>query len=205
MGDDPTVFVVDDDEAARDSLTILLEASGFRVAAFASAEAFLATHDPGRRGCALIDVRMPGMDGLQLQRELRARDIGLPAIVITGHGDVPLAVAAMKAGAIDFIEKPYAETALLEAVRRGLAFADEVGREARLAAVARERIGRLTPREREVLIQLVHGHPNKAVARNLSLSPRTVEIHRARVMEKLEAKSLPEVVRLALAAGIDIG
>jgi two-component system response regulator FixJ len=205
MADDPTVFVVDDDEAVRESLAILLQASGFRVEAFASAEAFLAAHDRGRPGCVLIDVRMPGMDGLELQRALKARDVGLPAIVVTGHGDVPLAVQAMKQGAIDFIEKPYDESTLLAAVRRGLALAEDAAREVETAALARRRMARLTPRELDVLRELLAGRPNKAIARALGISPRTVEIHRARVMEKLEARSLSEAVRLALAAGLETG
>lgn len=197
-----TVFIADDDEAVRDSLQILLETAGHRVRSFASGNDLLAALQPADEGCLVIDVRMPGLDGLEVQDRLRAGHIGLPVVVITGHGDVPLAVRAMKAGAIDFVEKPFTEEAILAAVERAL----EVGRRRHKAelgsAEASARLAHLSEREREVLQLLVAGKPNKVIAYELSISPRTVEIHRARVMEKTRARSLSELVLLAVAAGI---
>ncbi|MGQ0662269.1 MAG: response regulator FixJ [Pseudomonadota bacterium] len=202
MEAEPTIFIVDDDAAVRDSLQALLEAAGLRVEAYDSGARFLDGYRPPRHGCALIDLRMPGMDGLAVQRALAGRDPGLPVIVVTGHGDVPLAVSAMKAGAVDFIEKPFTEKAILDSVRHALDRATRARRAAADAARAAERIAALTPRERQVLDQLVLGRPNKQIAFELEISPRTVEIHRARVMEKMQARSLSEIVRLALAAGL---
>jgi two-component system response regulator FixJ len=197
-----TVLVADDDEAVRDSLKILLEAAGYRVRTFASGSEFLASARPMGEACLVIDVRMPGLGGLEVQERLQAEGAVLPVVVITGHGDVPLAVRAMKAGAVDFVEKPFTETVILEAVERAF----EIGRRrpgtGMAAAEAEARIAELTGREREVLDRLVAGKPNKVIAYELSISPRTVEIHRARVMEKTRAKSLSELVVMALAAGI---
>ena len=193
------IHVVDDDEAIRDSLRLLLEASGLAVQTHASPTAFLQAA-PGLAGCVLTDVRMPAMDGLELQRQLNERGVRLPVIVMTGQGDVPLAVRAMQAGAVDFLEKPLDGDRLLEAVRRAL---DENRRrqEARAtAAEAQSRLAALTPREREVLDLLVTGLSNKAVGNELGASPRTIEVHRSRILEKLQARSLPELVRLVLAA-----
>ncbi|HEV2303229.1 MAG TPA: response regulator FixJ [Stellaceae bacterium] len=201
----PTVLVADDDEAVRDSLQILLEAAGYRVETYASGSDFLAAARPAGEACLVIDVRMPGLGGLEVQERLQAEGAGLPVVVITGHGDVPLAVRAMKAGAVDFVEKPFSETAILGAVERAL----EIGRRHQgggmVAAEAEARVARLSGREREVLDRLVAGKPNKVIAYELSISPRTVEIHRARVMEKTGARSLPELVLMALAAGISPG
>ena len=197
----PTVLIADDDEAVRDSLQILLEASGYRVRSFASGSEFLSAARPEGEACLVIDVRMPGLGGLEVQERLQAEGAALPVVVITGHGEVPLAVRAMKAGAVDFVEKPFSESVILGAVERAL----EIGRRQEggvAAAEAKARIGRLSGREREVLDRLVAGKPNKVIAHELSISPRTVEIHRARVMEKTGAKSLSELVVLALAAGI---
>ena len=200
--DQATIFVVDDDSAVRDSLTLLLETSGYRVASYASGRAFLEALPPGGSGCVLVDVLMPDMGGFEVQQKLLQREVQLPVIVITGHGDVPLAVRAMKAGAADFIEKPYAEDALLAAVERALQV-DRASRGERAAVAAiRERAAQLTVREREVLAQLVAGHPNKVIAYRLSISPRTVEIHRARVMDKMEACTLSDLVRMALEADL---
>lgn len=200
-----TVFIVDDDESVRESLSALLEAQGLTAVAFASAEAFLLGYQPAAPACAVIDLRMPGMDGLTLLEHLRGRGITLPVLVVTGHGDVPLAVRAMKAGATDFIEKPYANAALLEALGRALASA-QAGTAAQIdTADTRARIDALTPRERDVLQQLVIGHPNKIIAHHLNISPRTVEIHRANVMKKMNADSLSHLVRLALGAGLPDG
>jgi two-component system response regulator FixJ len=199
--DSQTVFVVDDDPAVRDSLQAMLSAAGYRCTMFASGADFLAS-DPGvHRGCVLVDVRMPGMDGLELQRQLKARGIGLPVIFMTGFGEVPLAVEAMKAGAVDFVEKPSTLAVLEDCIDRALAIGAASQQAAAEAAAARERIERLTPRERDVLRLLVAGKPNKIIAFELSISPRTVEIHRARVMDKMAVKSLSELVRLSLAAG----
>jgi len=196
------IFVVDDDDAIRESLELLLEASGFRTVGFPSGERFLDALAQDAAGCALVDVSMPGMGGLDVQEALNRRHSPLPVIVMTGHGDVPLAVAAMRAGAADFIEKPFSDETILASIARAL----ERGMEARAAqaeaAAAAAGIDRLTEREREVMVELVAGHPNKVIAHHLSISPRTVEIHRARVMEKMQARSLSDLVRMALAAGI---
>lgn len=201
MTDELTVFIVDDDEAVRDSLDALLGAEGLRSQAFATGEAFMAACTPESRGCVLLDVRLPGVDGLTLQQRLGDGGIRLPVIIMTGHGDIPMAVKAMKAGAADFIEKPFDDGRLMETVRRALkaAAAPPAGAD----ETARRRLARLTPRETDVLKGLVKGRLNKIIAYELGISPRTVEIHRARVMEKLGVKSLSEVVRIALAAGLD--
>ncbi|HXV26043.1 MAG TPA: response regulator FixJ [Alphaproteobacteria bacterium] len=196
------VFVVDDDDAVRDSLSLLLEAAGHRVETFESAARLLATLTPDRQGCVIADVRMPGMDGLELQQQLLARNIRLPVIIITGHGDVPIAVRAMKAGAIDFLEKPFADEAILDTVRLAFARNERPRFQHDPEGITGERLAQLTQREREVLSAMVAGHPNKVIAHLLNISPRTVEIHRARVMEKTGARSLSHLVRLALEAGV---
>jgi FixJ family two-component response regulator len=194
-----TVFVVDDDEGVRSSLRILLEAAGHRAQAFASAREFLDRYQADQAGCLVLDVRMPGMDGMALQRELSQRHALLPIIFVTGHGDVPLAVEAMKNGAFDFMQKPFGPAELLERVARALA-ADA---EARADAAQRDDILRryaaLTPREREVMAMIVDGLANKVIAIDLALSERTVEIHRSRVMEKMGTRSVAHLVRLAIA------
>ena len=200
MTDAETIFIVDDDEAVRMSLAALLEMEGFATATFESAAAFLASDGPGRPGCLIADVRMPDMDGLELQEELVRRQAGLPVIVVTGHGDVPLAVRAMKAGAVDFLEKPYDEGLLLSAIRRALAESEQASERAAAAKEAQARIATLTERERQVLDLLAAGRPNKIIAYELDISPRTVEIHRARVMDKMQAKNLAELVRMVVAA-----
>lgn len=196
MAEKTTVFVVDDDEAVRDSLEALLQTRGFEVRTFDSALAFLDAIDANARGCVLTDVRMPEMDGLELQRRLAGH---LPVVVLSGHGDIPMAVQAMRDGAVDFIEKPYSDDTILHAVARAAALIEPRARTAAGKAEARARLARLTPREREVLDRLVEGMQNKAIAHALEISPRTVEIHRANVMEKMEAKSLSDLVRMALA------
>jgi two-component system response regulator FixJ len=198
MADMPVIYVVDDDEPVRDSLAVLLEAEGFAVCACASAEALRKAVPLASQGCVLLDVRMPGEDGLSLLAWLSGQPDGLPVIMITGHGDVAMAVRAMKQGAIDFIEKPFVPDELLAAVRAA------IGRQVLpIAPAANGALPLLTPREREVLEQLVIGRSNKLIGRALGISPRTVEIHRARLMEKMQADSLPQLVRMALAAGID--
>ncbi|HET6182564.1 MAG TPA: response regulator FixJ [Acetobacteraceae bacterium] len=191
----PVVHVVDDDASVRQSLEFLLGTGGFAVRLYDSARALLDAA-PAPPGCVLTDVRMPGMDGIELLQQMRRRGVDIPVVVMTGHGDVPLAVRAMKSGAIDFLEKPFSDEALFAALRR----AEEEG-ERRAAARARaaeavRRIAALTPREREVFALLVQGLPTKAIANKLGASPRTIEVHRARVMEKLAAHSLPDLVRL---------
>jgi two-component system response regulator FixJ len=193
-----TVFVVDDDQAMRNSLKWLISSVGMRVECFASADDFLAGNHSGRPGCLLLDVRMPGMSGLELQEVLAERDTHLPVIIITGHGDVPMAVRALKAGAIDFIEKPFNDELLLDAIRNALAL-DERRRDLQeeRAQVA-ERLSQLTPREREVMDMVTDGKSNKEIATGLGVSAKTVEAHRARVMEKMRAGSLAELVRMAM-------
>ena len=203
--DNQTVFVVDDDEAVRDSLGALLESVGFEVESFGSGADFLDfldRLDPKRGGCIVLDVRMPGLGGLEIQEKLAEKRIALPVIIITGHGDVPIAVQAIKAGAIDFIEKPFGDDVILESVGRALEQGRRNKRDASSAAEIEARLARLTPRERDVLEQLVIGNPNKIIAYELAISPRTVEIHRARVIEKMEARSLSHLVRLALTVGV---
>jgi two-component system, LuxR family, response regulator FixJ len=202
MPADQSIYVVDDDEAVRDSLSLLLEARGYTVRSFAAALQFLAAAPTLRPGCLIADIRMPEMDGLELQQRLIARAFQFPLIVITGHGDVPLAVRAMKAGAVDFIEKPFAAETILNSAAAALARLAEPQAHAPLAAVAAARLALLTPREREVLQGLLAGLPNKSIAYDLAISPRTVEIHRARVMDKMGARSLSELICMSLAAGL---
>ena len=199
MSGTSTVHVVDDDEAMRESLRVLLEASGFAVRTHASAGGFLASGPVGL-GCVLTDVRMPGMDGLELLRRLHDQDIRLPVVVMTGQGDIAIAVQAMKAGAVDFLEKPFDDEALFEAIRRAQEQNKRLREIAATSAEAASRLATLTPRERVVFDLLVTGLPNKAIANTLGASPRTIEVHRARVFEKLKANNLPDLVRLLLTA-----
>jgi len=203
MAQDPTIFIVDDDDAIRDSLQLLLDAAGFKqVSVYGSSRRFLETAAPQPGDCLLLDVRMPDMDGLELQAELNRRGIRLPVIIMTGHGDVPIAVRAMKAGAEDFIEKPFSDAVLLESLRRALARSLAMTKQSEEAGETMRRLATLTAREREVLGGMIAGRPNKVIAYDLSISPRTVEIHRARVMDKMQARSLSALVRMALAAGV---
>lgn len=195
-----TVHVVDDDAAIRDALRLLLKSSGMRVETYASAEQFLGACRPPLSGCLLVDVRMPDMSGLELQERLATHGIRLPVIVITGHGDIAMAVRAMKAGAVDFIEKPFDNAALLACLRSALARAADARRHEMELAEMTGRLARLTHREREVMAFLVAGKSNKVIAAGLEISTRTVEVHRAKIMEKLEARSLADVVRIALAS-----
>jgi len=198
---DPVVHVIDDDEAVRQALAFLLASSGFPVRIYDSAGAFLDALTALQPGCVLTDVRMPGMSGLELQRELVARRIALPVIVMTGHGDVALAVEAMKAGAVDFIEKPFSDDIILTAIRTAF---DRFTRDTEQNGVASEvqaRLRSLSQREREVLDGLISGLPNKTIAYDLNISARTVEVHRANLMTKMGASSLPELVRMVLLSG----
>jgi FixJ family two-component response regulator len=196
---DSTVFVIDDDEAVRKALAFLLRTAGLAVETFASAQAFLAGYDPKRRGCLVLDVRMPQMTGLELQQELNARGWRLPAIVITGHGTVPTAIAALRAGAFDFIEKPFRDEVLLESVQRALAFDETARQQQAKRADLERRAALLTPREREIMDLIAEGESNKTIARRLGISFRTVEIHRARVMEKMQARTTSDLIRMAIA------
>jgi FixJ family two-component response regulator len=194
----PTVFVVDDDEAVRNSLRLLLRSVGLNATALASAPEFLAKYDPAQSGCLVLDVRMPGMSGLELQQQLNVRGAIIPVIFITGHGDVPMAVESMQHGAFHFLQKPFRDQDLLDCIQRALE-KDRLAR-AELAQKSRirERLQSLTPREREVLSLVTAGKPNKVMAADLGVSQRTVEIHRARVMEKMAAGSLAQLVRMVM-------
>ena len=197
------VYLVDDDEAIRRSAGFMLKTSGFQVKAYVSGVELLKDVRELSPGCILLDARMPEMDGLQVQQALQERGIGHPVIVMTGHGDVTVAVQAMKAGAVDFIEKPFEKAQLLSALEEGFSRIAQAGRSTKRADEARVRLQALTPRERDVLEGLVRGHPNKTIAYGLDISPRTVEIHRANLMGKLGVASLSEALRIAFAAGLD--
>ena len=196
------VYVVDDDEAIRRSLSFMLRTSGHKVELFTCGEEFLKGAQKLEPGCVLLDIRMPGMDGLEVQKVMADHGVSLPVIIMTGHGDVGLAVRAMKAGAIDFIEKPFEKATLMSALEQGFARLGEHDVRKLRAQEAATRLEVLTPRERDVLKGLVEGLPNKSIAYDLGISPRTVEIHRANLMTKLEVKSLSEALRIAFAAGL---
>ncbi len=196
MNPEPTVFIIDDDEAVRRFLSGLIASVGLHVETYASAQEFLDANEPSQPGCLLLDIRMPGMSGLELQKELASRDIRIPIIILTGHGNVQVAVHAMKAGAVDFIEKPFNNELLLDRIQ--MAVAESV--DADTTRVKQDEIALrmelLTPREHQVLDIVAAGETNKAVARRLDISEKTVEIHRARVMEKMQAKSLADLVKM---------
>ncbi len=197
--DDPTVFIVDDDPDVRDALAMLLESMGRRVEAWASADGFLGDYDPERPGCLILDVRLPGMNGLTAQSELARRGVDLPVIFISGHGDIPMAVRAVRAGALDFLEKPFSDQAVLDCVDRALAMDRERRSEREAEAEVCARVATLTPREHEVMDKLIEGKVNKIVARELDCSTRTVEIHRARVLQKMGVDNVSQLVRRVLA------
>lgn len=200
MAHDAVVHLIDDDDAVRQSLAFMLSASGYAVRVYESAQLFLDAVPTLQPGCIVTDVRMPGMDGLELQLRLKALNVAMPVIVITGHGDVPLAVQAMKAGAVDFIEKPFGDESLLSAIRVavGRQTLDAV-RAAEIAGI-RARMATLSTREMEVLEGLVQGHPNKTIAYDLQISARTVEVHRANVMTKMSASTLSDLLRMVFIA-----
>jgi FixJ family two-component response regulator len=200
----PTVYVIDDDASVRRALTLLLSSLDIAVQGFESAEEFLEAYTAGDPGCLVLDVRMPRMSGLELQRELTARAMEIPIVFITGHGDVPMSVRAMKYGAVDFLLKPFNDQQLLDAIHEALAADDGLRKTKALREEAQERLANLTPREREVLILVVDGSTNKEVGNALGAAEKTIKIHRSRVMKKMQAGSLPELVRLAQAAGISI-
>jgi two-component system response regulator FixJ len=202
MASEGIVHVIDDDDAVRESLEFLLRSAKVSVRTYDSAVTFLECSLNPRSGCIITDVRMPGIDGIELLRRLQERDVRVPVIIITGHGDVPLAVEAMRIGAMDFLEKPFDDEVLLSSVRSALSRHEKGAQEGAERAAIQERLAALSNRERQVLEGLIAGYPNKTIAYDLGISPRTVEIYRANVMTKREAKSLSELVRLALVAGI---
>jgi len=201
MAEPGTVFIIDDDEAVRDSLSWLVKSTGLQAETFASADDFLQGYGEDRPGCLILDIRMPGMNGLELQSVLRERDFRLPIIIISGHADVPMAVRALKAGAFDFIEKPFNDELLLDLVQRALEKDAKERENMAETDELRARMASLTPREKEVLELVVAGAANKQISSELGVSLKTVEAHRARVMDKLRAESLSHLVRMAVAAG----
>lgn len=199
----PTVFVVDDDAAVRDALSLLISLKGLRTAVFASAEDFLVTYSPDWRGCLLTDLQMPRMHGLELQRALKERNSILPVVVLTAHGDVTTARTALKDGAVDFLEKPVNDDVLIDVLGNALRIDEERHKTATGRAETLERLGRLTSRERDVLQLLAEGLQHREIAERLQISSRTVEVYKARMMEKLQLRSLAEIIRLAAAtAGV---
>jgi two-component system response regulator FixJ len=205
MSNRPTrIFVVDDDAGVRESLEALLFSAGFETELYASAADFLDRFEPTDAACLLLDVRMPGMDGLTLLETLGAQRGGIPVVMMTAHGDVPMAVRAMRAGAADFVEKPFARDHLLDIIRRASSRAAPAVPAAQpIDPQLESRFAELTPRESEVMQRMVIGEPNKVIAHQLGISPRTVEVHRGRVMSKTGAKSLSHLVRMAIHAGLD--
>ncbi len=201
QGAHPTIFIVDDDSAVRDALKFLMRSVGHPVETFGSAQEFLQSYSDDRPGCLVLDIRMPGMSGLELQQKLVEQRAIVPIIFITGHGDVPMAVEAMQAGAVDFIQKPFRDQDLLDRINQALE--KDVANRAALGELnaIREKLVSLTPREREVMDLVVRGKANKVIAGDLNLSQRTVEIHRAHVMEKMNAASLAHLVRMILELG----
>jgi two-component system response regulator TtrR len=201
VGTTGVVYVVDDDDAVRDSVQWLLEASRYRVIGFDSAERFLMNHDPAAIAVAILDVRMPGMSGLELQEELLKRKSQLPIIFITGHGDVPMAVSTMKKGAVDFIEKPFDQAALKALVERMLTEARERASQSERQRLSEALLSKLTPREQQVLERIVAGRLNKQIADDLGISIKTVEAHRANIMDKMNANTVADLMRTVLAGG----
>jgi two-component system response regulator FixJ len=205
MGSKRTIHLVDDEEAIRRSAGFMLRTSGFAVEAYPSGVAFLKVVRSVEPGCILLDVRMPEMDGLEVQTTLAQLGVTMPVIVLTGHGDVSIAVRAMKAGAVDFLEKPFEKAGLLAAIEQAFVRLDDADAHSARAGEARVRIAALTGREQDVLQGLAHGYPNKTIAFDLGISPRTVEVHRANLMSKLGVNSLSDALRIAFAAGLGDG
>lgn len=204
MSESPTVFIVDDDHAVRKSMAWLLEASGYAVKHFATAAEFLEHYSPDMPGCLVLDVRMPGMNGLELQRELNRLRLTLPVIVLTGYADVPMAVASMKAGAVEFLEKPVPEDVLLDRVQHALDLDWQERQQQATRQEILERIRSLTPRQRQVMELVVDGWSSKEIGQKLQVSYKTVEAHRVKIMEKMQARSVPHLIRMRLSVG-DIG
>ncbi len=201
MTEGATVFVVDDDQAMRDSLRFLITSDGLAVECFASAEEFLDAYSPDRPGCLVLDVRMPQLSGLELQEKLRGDRFAPPVVLITGHGDIPMAVRALQAGAFDFIEKPFNDEFLLKRVRQALRHERKNREDLEHTLEIERRAATLTSRETEVFGIVVQGKPNKVIARELGLSQKTVEVHRAHVMEKMKAQSFADLVKMAMRIG----
>lgn len=193
-----TIFIVDDDEAIRDSLDVLLKTVDLNTTTFGSGDEFLEAYDPGWEGCILLDIRMPGTSGMEVQKRLVENGCSIPIIFITGHGDIPMAVEAMHIGAFDFVQKPFRDQDLLDRIDQALTTSDEQEEQSAKKKKAQNQFQTLTPREQEVMQLVVHGSANKVIAMDLGVSQRTVEIHRARVMEKMRARSLAELVRMSL-------
>jgi len=199
---DIAVYIVDDDDAVRDSLSLLLKSVGLTARVFASGVEFLEAFDNAWKGCILLDIRMPGVSGMEVQRQLVDKACNMPIIFITGHGDIPAAVEAMHLGAYDFVQKPFQDQELLDRIQHALAEHQEQQGEREITQDVQDRYESLTPREKEVMRDVVRGHANKVIAMDLNLSQRTVEIHRARAMEKMQARSLAELVKLAMSINL---
>jgi FixJ family two-component response regulator len=197
------VYIVDDDEAVRRSLQLLLKTVSIDAVCFASGDEFVAQFDAAMHGCIVLDIRMPGLSGLEVQKQLKAHGNTMPIIFITGHGDVPMAVEAMQEGAFDFVQKPFREQELMDRVSNALSHSQELQEEESLRREVAERYASLTPREKDVMACVVKGQANKVIAMDRDVSQRTVEIHRARVMDKMQARSLAELVRMSLLLGAD--
>jgi two-component system response regulator FixJ len=202
MSSMPKVYVIDDDAAMRDSLNFLLDAANFEVALFESATNFLEVLPRLDFGCVISDIRMPGIDGIELLRRMKLLDSRFPIVIITGHGDVPLAVEAMKLGAVDFLEKPFEDDRLIGIIEAAIRQNEPAAKDEAVTQDIAARIESLSPRERQVMDGLIAGHSNKMIARNYDISPRTIEVYRANVMTKMQAGSLSELVRLAMRAGL---
>jgi len=202
MPDRARVYVIDDDEAMRESLNFLLESAGFNVRLFETAQSFLNALPGLEFGCIVSDVRMPGIDGIELLKRMKAGRSGFPILIMTGHGDVPLAVEAMKQGAVDFLEKPFEDYRLIGMIETAVRQAEPTAKSEALALDIAARVATLSPRERQVMDGLVAGLSNKLIARDYDISPRTIEVYRANVMTKMQANSLSELVRLAMRAGM---
>jgi FixJ family two-component response regulator len=200
MAELQTVFIVDDNQAVRNSLSLLLDSVGLATETFSSAQAFVDSFEPSRCGCMILDIRMPGMGGMELARHLRERNVLLPIIFITAYGDVPMAVEAMKLGALDFIQKPFRDQDILDRIYRALEEDQQQRRAVNEVTAIRQRLARLTPREQQILEHIMAGRVNKVIASELNLSPRTVELHRASLMEKMEAASLAILVQMVTRA-----
>ena len=194
----PTVLIVDDDEAVRNALRLLLKSIGLAARSFASAQEFMADYQPTQPGCLILDIRMPGMSGLELQQQLNLRGATIPVLFITGHGDIPMAVEAMQHGAFDFLQKPFRDQDLLDRVQRAFERDSSMRAQIKATEQIRQNLASLTPREREVLQLVTAGKPNKVMAADLGVSQRTIEIHRSRVMDKMQAGSLAQLVRMLI-------
>jgi two-component system response regulator FixJ len=202
MSDKSKVYVIDDDEAMRDSMNFLLESAGFQVRLFETAQNFLDALSGLAFGCVVSDVRMPGVDGIELLKRMKASRTRFPIVIMTGHGDVPLAVEAMKQGAVDFLEKPFEDDRLIGMIESAIRQAEPATKSEALARDVAGRIATLSPRERQVMDGLIAGLSNKLIARDYDISPRTIEVYRANVMTKMQANSLSELVRLAMRGGL---